>query len=123
MSKEERAHSAYQYGTDLEYLNWLTYQPSCLDGSWNQWDDGVGRNIACHVRRLKKGAGLAIKPPFSAVPMTDKQHRVQSGKDGELGAIKRFTYYYGFTQDLAKLWFEEKANEYLEQWIKERSLS
>lgn len=72
--KEETAHWAYQYAPDACYLDWLTYQPSCVDGSFHQWQDGVGRNIACHVRQLNRGAGTGVKPPYSAIPMTQEQH-------------------------------------------------
>lgn len=60
---------------DKLYLEWLSYQPSCIDGSWNQYDEaGDGRNIPCHVRRVNRGAGTGKKPLFSAVPMTHEQH-------------------------------------------------
>lgn len=72
--KEERSHWAFAYGTDREYLDWLSYQPSAVDGSFNQWKDGVGRNIACHVRQVARGAGTGTKPPFSAIPMRHEQH-------------------------------------------------
>ncbi len=76
--KSERSHWASEYGTDAEYLRWLSYQPSCVDGSFHQWQDGVGRNIAAHVRRQNRGAGLGKKPPFSAIPMTQEQHLGES---------------------------------------------
>lgn len=120
MSKEEKSHLAYEYGTDADYLDWLSYQPSCLDGTWNQWDhdQDCGRNIACHVRRQSRGAGYGIKPPFSAVPLTDAQHKVQSLK-GELRALIRYTYYIGYTDQMASEWFEQQANFHLNNWIEE----
>ncbi len=78
VSKSEAAHWASRFGSDECYLRWLSYQPSCVDGSFHQWQDGVGRNIACHVRRVGRGAGCGIKPPYSAIPMTQEQHLNES---------------------------------------------
>lgn len=119
----EMAHPASKYGTDAEFLDWLTYQPSCLDGSFNQYQGGVGRNIACHVRRVAAGSGTAFKPPYSAVPMTDAQHKVQSGKEGEAGALRRFSVPHGIHSvdaATAKAWFEQQAAEHLQRWILEK---
>lgn len=117
--KSEKKHSAYGYGTDAQYLKWVSYQPSCLDGAFNQWDEekGEGRNIACHVRRLNKGSGIAIKPPYSAVPMTNEQHLLQ-GKSERLCLEK----YLGVKWDDEKSasWFERQADEYLKMWIREK---
>lgn len=118
MGKAENEHPARAYGTDKQFLDWLTYQPSCLDGVFNQWQDGVGRNIACHVRRAGF-AGTGFKPPFSAVPMTDAQHKVQSGRDGEVGVLLKYTG-QAFALEQAKLWFENQVAMYLQQWIHER---
>ena len=98
--KEEKAHWAFEYGTDAEYLRWVTFQPSCVDGSFNQWQDGVGRNIACHVRQVNRGAGTGIKPPFSAIPMTHEQHL-----DEERYRIE---------------WRVEQAEEHLRRWVESR---
>lgn len=112
---------ARQKGSDKQFLDWLSYQPSCLDGTWNQWDidKGKGRNIACHVRRIRNGAGLGIKPDYSAVPMTDTQHKIQSGADGEARVLNRFKRRgSGFWTPLcASDWFDEQRIIYLQQWI------
>lgn len=98
--------------SDKKYLEWLSYQPSCLDGAFNQYIDGVGRNIACHVRRASN-AGTGYKPPFSAVPMTDEQHKLQSFM-GEYTVLKK----YGFDLNPreAKEWFDNQAKIHLEKW-------
>lgn len=99
--------------SDKKFLEWISYQPSCLDGAFNQYQDGVGRNIACHVRRAGK-AGTGYKPKFSAVPMTDAQHKTQSAKGERYVLIK----YLGkdYTVEQAKLWFDLQASVHLEKW-------
>jgi len=101
--------------SDKKYLEWLSYQPSCLDGTFNQYQDGVGRNIACHVRRAKN-AGTGYKPKFSAVPMTDIQHKIQSVK-GEAEVLNRF-HERNFTVEEAKEWFDLQVLYYVAKWSK-----
>lgn len=121
MSKDEQKHPASQYGTDKQFLKWVTYQPSAIDGEFNQHEDNEGkpRNIACHVRRLKLGAGMGIKPPFSAIPMTDEQHRLQSSKDGEIKVLRKHLG-LAYDADEAAKWFEDAANDTLVAWIESR---
>ncbi len=115
MSKSEREHPAYEYGTDKQFLDFVSYQPSVIDGTYHQELNGIGRNIPCHVRRINKGAGMGIKPPFSAVSLTNQQHNIQSNL-GErnclfaCGALR-------LTEDQAREWFERKADEMLSKWI------
>jgi hypothetical protein len=118
MRKSEREHPASEWGTDRQFLKWLTFQPSCLDGAFNQYIDGVGRNIACHVRRASN-SGTGVKPPFSAVPMTDIQHRVQSVK-GEAEVLNRF-HERQFTPEEAKEWFDLQVIYQLAKWRKQCS--
>lgn len=118
MSKTERDHPAAEFGTDIQFLSWVSYQPSVIDGEYLPHFDNKGfpRNIACHVRRLRSGAGMGIKPPFSAVPMTDVQHRIQSGQEGEVRVLRKFCFLV-LTPEEAARWFENAADETLEQWI------
>ncbi len=120
MSKAEFNHPAFEYGTDAQFLHWTSFQESCLDGAFNQiQDDGRGRNIACHVRRLTFGSGMGHKPVFSAVPMTDRQHQVQGGKDGEVTALRVYKFAVLSTAQAAR-WFEDAAEENLFHWIEHR---
>ena len=96
--KEERGHWAYHYAPDAAYLDWLSYQPSCVDGAFHQCLDGVDRNIACHVRRVNRGAGCGIKPPYSAIPMTQEQHLNEDRYPIE--------------------WRVSQADRYLKRWIR-----
>lgn len=113
--KEEMAHYAYKYGSDKQFLKWASEQPSIIDGTFNQYNPN--RNIACHVRRQKDGAGMGIKPPFSAVPMTQEQHDVQT-KWGEEAAYRMVTYFTD--EQFAKIWFEKKRDETVSKWIEHR---
>jgi hypothetical protein len=88
---------------DEAYRHWLSYQPSCIDGGWSEKDDlGDDRCVACHIRRAGQ-AGVAYKPPFSAVPMTFTQHALQH-QHGE-------SYFHPAE------WWEAQATGYLMQWL------
>lgn len=110
-------HPAIKYGTDKQFLEWLSYQPSCLDGAFNQWIDGVGRNIACHVRRANN-SGTGIKPQFSAVPMTDAQHKLQSQK-GEVEVISKY-FPELWNPEMAKQWFDNQVENHVMWWIESK---
>jgi len=115
-SKAEAAHFASRYGTDKEYLEWLSFQPSCIDGTFNQYVDGIGRNIACHVRRASN-SGTSAKPVYSAVAMTDAQHKIQSTK-GEAWVLSDYRQdCSNYTNLKAKKWFDIAASQSLERWI------
>ncbi len=101
MSKMEREHPAYDYGTDKEFLAWVSHQPSVIDGNFNQYNPN--RNIACHVREISIGSGMGIKPPFSAVPMTNEQHRMQT--------------LYGYNYFHPMSWWKKKRDWMVAQWI------
>ena len=106
-SRAEREHWAFTYGTDAEYRLWLTFQPSCIDGDFSEWPNGEGRNVACHVRSVKAGAGVATKPPFSAVPMTDRQHKL--------------THQHGNCYFGPPEFWQREAKLHLMRWIASRS--
>lgn len=99
---------------DKKFLKWLSFQPSCLDGDFNQWDDGIGRNIPAHVRRVNRGSGMGLKPQFSAVPLTHEQHMIQH-QCGESEVIRRFSG-IDLTTAQAAEWFEQKADEYADKF-------
>lgn len=89
---------------DHDFLTWLTFQPSCLDGTFSEYDDlGRGRNIACHHRTVARGAGMARKPLFSAYPLTFKQHYL--------------THLYGPSYFNPPEWWEEQAKKYHRMWL------
>jgi len=62
-------------GKDAWYLEWVKRQPSALSGEYSEFhDDGGEYCIPAHVRRIEHGSGTAIKPPYSAIPLTKMEH-------------------------------------------------
>ena len=66
---------------------------------------------------------MAIKPPFSAVPMTDAQHKNQTWF-GEASLLTEYHYYQVdgsmVTNKQACAWFERKRDEMVAKWIEHR---
>lgn len=95
-------------GTDAQYLAWVKRKPSCVSGEFSEYHDNGDRfSIPAHVRRVANGAGTGIKPPFSAVPLTNDEHQIQHGKDGENA--------FG-----GKEFFDKQRGKYVTLWAKER---
>jgi hypothetical protein len=65
-------------GTDDEYLDWCRIQKCAHCSKEPHWEMGtLVLNEAAHVRRVANGAGTAIKPPYSAIPLCSSCHREQ----------------------------------------------
>lgn len=65
-------------GTDKEFLIWTRLQPCVICKSEPA--------EAAHVRRIANGAGMGIKPPYSAIPLCHEHHRLQHEKgESEIG--------------------------------------
>lgn len=106
--------SSHDRREDQRFKRWIQKQPSCIDGVYSEFVNGEGRSVACHVRRVSGGAGIANKPLFNLVPMTHQQHLWQHTV-GELALLK----HYGIlciNEQQAKEWFEEKVEHYLKMW-------
>ena len=69
--KEERAHPAFEFGTDRDFQAFVRELPSAISGR--------GPCVFAHHRNAKN-AGTGYRPPFSGVPLTwdehERQHRV-----------------------------------------------
>lgn len=90
-------------GSDEDYLAWIRLQPSAHSGKFSEYTEaGEGRCEAAHVRRVSSGAGTRIKPPYSAIPLTGEEHKLQSAQ-GE-SALN--------PQD----WWDKKRIDYVQQW-------
>ena len=63
-----------EIGTDEEYLEWVRQQPCAVTGARPA--------EAAHVRRVADGAGTAIKPRYSAIPLCREMHQRQH-QEGE----------------------------------------
>ena len=104
-------------GTDPQFLDFIRRQPSCLTGNWSEWlgDIGEWRNPACHVRRAAT-FGTAFKADFSAVPMTQTEHLLQSNR-GEAAVLNRYLTFKGWTNQLAKEFFDKQVIRYRKLWL------
>lgn len=67
-----------QIGTDEEYLEWCRHQKCAHCSKVPRWEmDTFVPSEAAHVRRVANGAGTAIKPPYSAIPLCSGCHANQ----------------------------------------------
>jgi hypothetical protein len=61
-------------GTDAAFLNFIRQQRCVYCGSDQNPDNPVE---AAHVRRVANGAGMGIKPEYSAIPLCHVHHALQ----------------------------------------------
>lgn len=93
-------------GTDDQFLDWIREQTRSATGRPPGGESGS--IVPAHVRRVANGSGTGIKPTFSAIPLTDKEHRLQHQK-GESAVNPD-----------GKEWFDKKRVQYLTEWVKSR---
>jgi hypothetical protein len=90
-------------GTDDGFLSWIRDQPCMMAGK-----DGVGpcegRIQAAHVRRIANGAGVNLKPPFSAVPLCWRHHHEQ--------------HQHGESVLGDRDWWDRRRADYLTTWAR-----
>lgn len=91
-------------GTDEEFLAWIRKQKCCVDEK--TYGSHQGDIVPMHVRRIAHGAGVALKPPFSAIPGCWSHHQVQTD-DGESAVGGREFY-------------EKQRIVHLQRWAWER---
>ena len=84
-------------GTDAEFLGWLRGHPCHVIGS-----SCNGDVVAAHVRRIANGAGTAIKPEYSAIPLCDHHHKLQHA--------------HGESAVMLKEEWDKARIEYVEDW-------
>lgn len=90
-------------GTDKEYLEWIRLQASAKSGiKHHDRDTGKEGCVAAHVRRVQHGSGTAIKPLYSAIPLTYHEHH-ECHQQGDS--------YAGDEE-----WWEKKRIQYLHEW-------
>jgi hypothetical protein len=94
-------------GSDSQYLDWCRNQPCAHCGLEPHWEmDRWVRSEPAHVRRVASGAGEAIKPPYSAIPLCHKDHAEQHQKgESAIGGKERC---------------DKLRMQYLHDWIWER---
>lgn len=99
-------------GPDKDFLVWVRKQPCVVTG--------VTREIeAAHVRRVSAGSGTGIKPEYNAIPLYYEVHREQH-QSGEFACLQKFKKTTEWTEESARQWFQAKADEMREQWVKSR---
>jgi hypothetical protein len=93
-------------GSDNEFLGWVKSQKSAVSGEFSEYhDDGECYCIPAHYRKVGLGSGTAIKPPYSAIPLTKAEHDLTHAKgDIALGD---------------ELWWDKKRIKYVSQWAYE----
>jgi hypothetical protein len=94
-------------GTDKQYLEWLKTRISALDGDQDfGYEDGEGRCVPAHYRRVEHGSGTGIKPEYCAIPLTNAQHQLQHAQGHDaIGSDE---------------WWAENRINYLTTWAWER---
>lgn len=113
-------------GTDAEFLDWIRAQPCAITGKRDYHkDEATGivteRCDPAHVRRIANGAGVAEKPPYSAIPLVHAFHDMQT-RDGEKVFAPQCDGYdvnvttRGEAAAMGKEWMEKKRNEYVVKW-------
>lgn len=94
-------------GSDDEFLTWLKFQKSAYSGK-RDYDQASYQSycVAAHVRRVASGAGTGIKPNYSAIPLTDEEHKLQHLK-GESALGDRE-------------WWDKKRDKYVLEWARNK---
>lgn len=91
-------------GTDAEFLAWLKTRP-CAASHLGGCEGDV---VAAHVRRVSSGAGMGIKPEYSAIPLCHKHHMLQhQSGESALGGPE---------------WFDKARAKFIQAWAHERLL-
>ena len=86
-------------GSDEEFLTWVEQQPCCIPESPHLHEGDI---VAAHVRRIADGAGIGIKPAYSAIPLCNRHHQIQHNQ-GEV-AIG------------GKGWCDKQRQNFLKEW-------
>lgn len=103
MSIDNLIEKAKAKGAEHKYFTWLRKWPSVLSDTYGEYVEGEGRSVVAHVRRVSAGSGVAVKPPFFAVPMTQEEHDK--------------THQHGEEIFNPPEWFEKKAIAYLCHYV------
>lgn len=84
-----------QVGSDADYLAWVRDQHCAYCGT----ETGID---PAHVRRIASGAGTAVKPEYSAIPLCRQHHRLQHD--------------HGESAVGGKEWCDKQRIQHVEQW-------
>jgi hypothetical protein len=91
-------------GSDEQFLDFLRGQPCAFCRNFDYLTgSGEKRCEAAHVRRVANGAGVGIKPEYSAIPLCRDHHRLQHNEgESALGDDD---------------WWSKKRVLYLRTWV------
>jgi hypothetical protein len=90
-------------GTDEAFLNYLRGQPCAFCNNYNLDESGRAGTEAAHVRRIANGAGVGIKPEYSAISLCRDHHRLQHNEgESALGDNE---------------WWQKKRIQALRAWV------
>lgn len=90
-------------GTDAEYQAYIRLFPSVLTYRYGEWLHGEGRCEVSHWRAVSNGAGVGVKPPYSAVPLTHEEHH--------------YTHQKGSSYFNPHEWWEKMQIKMLQMWV------
>lgn len=103
MIPEQLLQKVREKGSDEEYQAYVRQFPSVLTLRYDEFVHGEGRSVFAHDRSVSDGAGTGIKPPYSGVPLTNKEHQMthQNGQG-----------YFNPPE-----WWEEQKITMLNNWV------
>lgn len=100
-SRAERESQWYRYGSDADYQAWCRKRPSACSGQT--------ANVVYAHYRTAKNSGTGVKPVFSGIPLTYKEHQLQH-RIGQYNFMTRERWEYLVDMHL-KLWVESCKNK------------
>lgn len=121
-------------GTDKQFLAWLRKQPCAKTGKFDYNKDeatGVVKELceAAHYRSIEDGAGVGIKPLYSAIPLVHAWHLAQTdfGYAAMAGAPTAASDYGNAaptslnecgSEGVGREWFVTQRDKYVALWVK-----
>lgn len=109
-------------GTDAEFREWIQSQPSAWSGEFD-YDPNLTHDPACeaaHVSRLEYGRGMNLKPEYSCVPLTRKEHMNHHAKGESVFDLPEQRTDGGFGVVSGRDWMERMRIKYVELWAWDR---
>ena len=115
-------------GSDNKFLEWIRKQPCAITGAFDyNKNEETGtvteRCDAAHYRSIEDGAGVAIKPKYSAIPLVHAWHLAQT--DFGYAAMNVRTADVPTKQSECgddtegREWFQTQRDRYVSSWVKQ----
>jgi hypothetical protein len=109
-------------GSDAGFLEWIRHQPCAVTGEFDySKDEATGETReqceAAHYRSIEGGAGMGIKPEYSAIPLRHVWHQAQTERGYGAFAYCLRNCPGGMDDETAgRLWMERRKNHYVTEW-------